>query len=130
MLSLGILFLSNKYKHCNVSKMENKCFFDCTNTPLPEKKVVLNVTHNKTQLISLIVQYLVDHLVDNTNEVVVTSENSVPIMIREGKVLPRNDLQNTHEEADVMIINQLVYLAQRNSQTSVWFVMILMSSYC
>ena len=75
--------------------------------------MVLNVTHNKTQLISLIVQCLVDHLVD-TNELVVTSENSVPIIIREGKVLPRNDLQNTHKEADVIIINQLVHLAQRN----------------
>ena len=95
--------------------MENKCFLDCTNTPLPEKKVVLNVTHNKTQLIGLIVQYLVDHLVDSTNELVVTSENSVPIMIREGKALTRNDLQNTHEEADVIIINQLVHLAQRNA---------------
>ena len=73
--------------------MENKCFLDCTNTPLLEKKVVLNVTHNKTQLISLIVQYLVDHLVDSTNELVVTSEISVPIMIREGKALTRNDLQ-------------------------------------
>ena len=78
--------------------MENKCVFDCTNTPLPEKTVVLNVTHNKTQLISLIVQYLVDHLVDNANELAVTSKNSVPIMIREGKVLSRNDLQNTHED--------------------------------
>ena len=51
-------------------------------TPLPSKDIVLKVTHNKTQLIKLIVQYLLDHLEDNGNELVITSEEPVPIVLR------------------------------------------------
>ena len=85
-------------------------------TPLPAQKVVLNVTHNKTQLISLITQYLVDHLLDNNNnELVITSEHPVPVGIRNGQIIQRNDLHNTHEETDVIIVNQLVDLALRGT---------------
>ena len=86
-------------------------------TPLPAQKVVLNVTHNKTQLISLITQYLCDHLVNNTNELVITSGHPVPLVIKNGEIFMRNDLRNTHEEADVIIVNQLVDLAVRGAQT-------------
>ena len=84
-------------------------------TTLPAQKVVLNVTHNKTQLITLITKYLVDHLEDNQNELVVTSEDPVPIAIRNGEVVRRDDLRNTHEDADVIIVNQLVDLAGRGA---------------
>ena len=82
------------------------------NTPLPSQKVVLNVTHNKTQLIDLLTKYLVDHLVGNSNcEIVITSGHPVPVQIRNGHSTPRIDLHNTHEEEDVIIVNQLVNLA-------------------
>ncbi len=84
-------------------------------TPLPAQKVVLNVTYNKTQLINLIQQYLVDHLVDNNHELVITSELPVPVSIKNGEVTMRNDLHNTHEEADVIIVNQLVDLADKGA---------------
>ena len=51
-------------------------------TPLPSKDEVLKVTHNKTQLIKLSVQYLLEHLEDNDNELVITSEEPVPIVLR------------------------------------------------
>ena len=69
-------------------------------TPLPSKDVVLKVTRNKTQLIKLIVQYLLDHLEDNDNELVITSEEPVPIVLRNGKISKRDALYNVHEEAD------------------------------
>ena len=80
-------------------------------TPLPAQKVVLNVTQNKSQLIKLIHQYLVEHLTDNNNKLVITSEHPVPVAIKNGQITLMNCLHNTHEEADVIIVNQLVYLA-------------------
>ena len=85
-------------------------------TPLPSKDVVLKVTHNKTQLIKLIVQYLLDHLEDNDNELVITSKEPVPIVLRNGKISKRDALYNVHEEADVIIVNQLVYLADQGAR--------------
>ena len=59
----------------------------------------------------MIKNYLVDHLEDNQNELVITSDDPVPTAIRNGEVARRNNLRNIHEEADVMIVNQLVDLA-------------------
>ena len=84
-------------------------------TPLPTQKVILNVTHNKTQLIRLITQYLVDHLANNECNLVITSEQATPVAIGNGEVITRNDLHTTHEEADVIIVNQLVDLAVRGA---------------
>jgi len=47
-------------------------------------------------------------MVDNSNELVITSENPIPVGIRNGDVTSRNDLLNAYEEAGVIIINQLV----------------------
>ena len=83
--------------------------------PLPAQKVVLNVTQNRTQLISLITQYLHDNLQENNNELVITSEHPDPVAIKNRMSSLRNDLHNTHEEADVIIVNQLVELAVRGT---------------
>ena len=72
-------------------------------TTLPAQKVVLNVTHNNTQLFTLITKYLIDHLEDNQNELVVTSDNPVPVAIRNGEVARRDEFHDIHEEADVII---------------------------
>ena len=71
-------------------------------TTLPAQKVVLNATHN-TQLFTLITKYLIDHLEDNQNELVVTSDNPVPVAIRNGEVARRDEFHDFHEEADVII---------------------------
>ena len=71
-------------------------------TTLPAQKIVLNVTHNNTQLFTLITKYLVDHLEENQNELV-TSDDPVPVAIRNGEVARRDELCNIHEEADVII---------------------------
>ena len=86
-------------------------------TPLPSKDEVLKVTHNKTQLIKLSVQYLLEHLEDNDNELVITSDEPVPIVLGNGKISKRarDALYNVHEEADV-IVNQLVYLADQGAR--------------
>ena len=82
---------------------------------MPAQKVVLGVSHNKTTLIRLITQYLVNHLVDNEFPLVITSEEDTPISISNGEIIPRHDLYITHEEADVIIVNQVVGLADKGA---------------
>ena len=83
-------------------------------TLLPSQKVTLGATENKIQLIELICQYIKDqcHMLPSTNKLVVTSQNPVPFEICNGVVLQRVDLRTTHEEADVIIVQQVVKLAE------------------
>ena len=52
---------------------------------------------------------------DNDNELVITSEHPIPVEIRNGEITLRNELHNTHEEADVMIVNQLFHLVGKGA---------------
>ena len=61
-------------------------------------------------------QYLLDHLGDNDNELVITSGEPVPIVLRNGKISKRDALHNAHEEADVIIVNQIVYLTDQGAR--------------
>ena len=83
--------------------------------PPAVQKVILNVSYNKTQLIKLICQYLMDHEVSDTNRLAVTSEKPIPNEIVNGRTFLRDDLRTTHEEADVIIVQQMVNLSQHGS---------------
>ncbi|KAK3874873.1 hypothetical protein Pcinc_020193 [Petrolisthes cinctipes] len=52
---------------------------------------------------------------DNTNELIITAEHPIPISIINGQVRTQTNLHNTHEKADFIIVNQLVYLAARGA---------------
>ena len=83
-------------------------------TPLPSQKVTLTVSSNKVQLIKLICIYLRDHadmLPQNGNSLVITGPDPTPVQICDEQVIQRIDLRTTHEEADVVIIQQVLYLA-------------------
>lgn len=83
-------------------------------TPLPPQKVCLTVTKNKVQLINLICEYLRQHndlLPQNGNVLVVTGAEPTPMEVCNRNVQERSDLCTTHEEADVIIVQQVVHLA-------------------
>ena len=84
-------------------------------TPLPAQKIDLSVTHNRIQLISLISQYLVEHSLEYDNELVLNSEDPNPVAMKNGEVTKRVDLHNTHEEADLIIVNQLMNVAENGA---------------
>ena len=94
-------------KICDVCVSHWSCIVNATwylhHTTLPAQKVVLNVTHNNSQLFIFITKYLVDHMEYNQNELLVTSDDPVPVAIRNGEVARRDELHNIHEEADVII---------------------------
>ncbi|MES9884531.1 MAG: hypothetical protein ABW185_27110 [Sedimenticola sp.] len=83
------------------------------NTPLPAQKVALSVTENKVQLIDIICEQLLENGKNYTDKhkLVVTGQNNVPVQIKGNDVLHLDSLQTTHEEADVIIVQQVVHLA-------------------
>lgn len=81
-------------------------------TPLPSQKVTLTVTHNKVELINLICQYLAQHMSHASNRLVITGEHPVPTQITIDKVSEREDLRTTQEEADIIIVQQMVRIAE------------------
>ncbi len=84
-------------------------------TPHPSQKVCLTVTKNKVQLTNLIWVYLRKHhdlLPQNGKALVVTGSEPTPMQVIDGQVMERQDLRTTHEEADVIIAQQVVHLAE------------------
>ena len=83
-------------------------------TPLPPQKTVLDVTENKVQLIEILSRFLIDNhsKLPTVHKLVLTSSNPNPVEVYNGVVIHRADLHTTHEEADVIIVNQVVSAAQ------------------
>ena len=77
--------------------------------PLPSKDVVLKVTKTKVRLISLIADDLLNHFRESPNRLVVTSANESPEQVQGGTQIIRSDICTFHEEADVIIPQQIMY---------------------
>ena len=82
------------------------------NASLPQQQVVLSVTKNKVQLIDLLSDELqqLDDVPLNTS-LVITMRYPVPMEVRSDALFQRFDLKTTHEEADVIIPQQVAALA-------------------
>ena len=85
-------------------------------TELPSQKVVLTVTQNKMQLTDLILQSLQEDPIVSRQKLVVTVLNDT-IQIHDGVVTELALLKTSHEEADVFIINQLLWVVATSSTT-------------
>ena len=91
----------------------SRCHTLSLHTPLPSQKVVLTVSENKVQLIALLCQHIISHchMLPTSHRLVVTSQDPTPFEVNQGVILQRHDMRNRHEEADVIIVNQVVHLA-------------------
>ena len=77
-------------------------------TKIPPQKVVLTVSQNKTALIDLLFQDLLNHADEfHCHQLVVTESHPVPVKLHKGLAIDRKDLQTTQEEADTIILHQL-----------------------
>ena len=86
---------------------------------LPPQKVMLTVTENKVQLVDLIVQSLKEsysNLEFTHHKLVVTGHNTIPIEINLGCIIERHDLESNQEEADVIIIHQLLSIVHEGKR--------------
>ena len=87
-------------------------------TPIPSRDVILNVTHNKRQLIEIITEellYRVQGLL-LPSSLVVTGISDTPVEVKQGKRIERSDLRTTHEEADVILPHQVVQFASNTKK--------------
>ena len=79
-----------------------------TTTLLPPREVTLSVTKNKKQLIQLIVLDLMSNKAMIDGKVIVTGASPIPVEITSSSITQRVDMRNTHEEADTIIIHQII----------------------
>ena len=88
-------------------------------TPLPPQKAVLNGSENKKQLINLVCQHLLKNhaTFPKDYKMILTYEDPVPLEIHPNIIIQRRDMIITHEEADVIITNQVVQLAKAGSSS-------------
>ena len=86
-------------------------------TELPSQKVVLMVTQNEMQLTDLILQSLQEDPIVSRQKLVVTGLNDTIIQIHNGVVTELALLKTSHEEADVIMINQLLWVVATSSTT-------------
>ena len=83
-------------------------------TPLPSKEKALSFSSNMVQIIDILFDFLSLKVADRKfhNSLVITGSKDIPIQVNAGLTIPRHDLRMTHEEADLIIVQQcygLVY---------------------
>ena len=88
-----------------------------TTMQMPKQKTILAVPENKKQLIAIIVEDLTTnlHFPDNCSperKLVVTGQNDTPVEITRVCNIQRQDLRTSHEEADNIIVQQVIYVAK------------------
>ena len=86
-------------------------------TELPSQKVILMVTQNEMQLTDLILQSLQEDPIVSRQKLVVTGLNDTIHIIHNGVVTELALLKTSHEEADVIMINQLLWVVATSSTT-------------
>ena len=86
---------------------------------IPAQSTVLSVTKNKIQLINLIVTSLTENPILSRNILILTGLEETPYMIQGGEVIPFVPLRTSHEEADVIIVNQLLWAVKDNHSARV-----------
>ena len=77
-------------------------------TSLLSKITTLGSSENKSQLIELICDHLQSICYSRQMQyyLVVTGSLMIPRQVRNGMIIERTDLSTTHEEADVIIVQQ------------------------
>ena len=92
------------------------------NMQLPPRKVVLSSSHNKIQLIQLIVGEIVvrkQDLQTGQQKLFVTGQDGDPLEFTNGLCIQRADMRTTHEEADVIIIQQLLSITNEEETCTI-----------
>ena len=84
-------------------------------TPLPTRETTLKATRTKVQKINLITRTMLDHCtsIKSQNTLIVTGQYNIPMQTEHGIEILRRDTETTHEEADV-IIPQQIHIAKQS----------------
>ncbi len=94
-------------------------------TTMPSQKVVLTVSENKRQLVELICTDLIQNVHFHQNcvhrhKLVITGHYKTPTEIsHHGIVIPRRDMDTTQEEADTIMVHQVLLIADENPDAGI-----------
>ncbi|MES9884040.1 MAG: hypothetical protein ABW185_24600 [Sedimenticola sp.] len=90
-------------------------------TQLPPQNTVLTNTANKTQIIDLICTDIVSRAQVKCApyRLIVTGSSATPHQVLQGQITDRLDLTTTHEEADIIIVQQVINEVTNDSNTKV-----------
>ena len=85
-------------------------------SPLPTKCIILKSAKNKVQLINIICQKLSDSSwsKDFPNALAVTDQSPTPFKVYKGEMEQQICITNTHEKADVIMVNQAYDTVSKN----------------
>ena len=86
--------------------------------PLPAKDVTMRVIKTKKQLIEMAKADLIDNIPHIPKKLIITSQEDAPEQLHLGVCTVREDLKTTQEEADVIILHQ-VMAAVEDGKTSI-----------
>ena len=88
-------------------------------TPLPPQLVALTVTDNKVQLIDIICQHLTAVTQETAldHKLVITGKENTPVETYKGELHEHDDLRTTHEEADVIMVQQVAKVANEGTKS-------------
>ena len=103
-------------KRANVYQLSNAM-------KLPNKEDILNIQDNKKQLIALICEDLSSNTIfpetttGGKHRLVITGEEDSPMEVTEGEFanIARHDIRTSHEEADNIIVRQMVNIVKESS---------------
>ena len=84
-------------------------------TVLPSKEGTLSCAGNKVQLIDIISEYITNNVAKNhfKNTLMITGSEDIPIEVCDGNVSMKNEMRTTHEEADMIIVQQCYWLIKK-----------------
>ena len=100
------------------ARATSSCVLQLTlNTHLPaSKNAILTVSNNKQQLNAIICKELLNDkaflsYATATHKLIVTGQEHIPVQVYKGRKFPRLDLESPHEEADIVLVQQLLSVA-------------------
>ena len=119
--SADVYLLFDKYKKYSIksdTRAERlgrirRAFTLSSGSPLPSKDVALKTTATKVQLITLIANDLLSFFLNSERKIVVTASEDCPEESHLGEHRVRTDMRTSHEEADVLIPQQVSHLIRR-----------------
>ena len=84
-------------------------------SPISPGSVSFTIIGSKVQLIDVMCYNLPAHFQEHlcSNKLIIAGANAVPYEITVGVHIKRYDMHNSHEEADVIIVNQVLSSARQ-----------------
>ena len=89
--------------------------------PFPPRSIVLTKTHNKVQLIDLLCNHMVSAAAAArlNRKLIIIGRDPIPTEVMYGEKHAQIDLQTTQEEADVIIVQQVIHVACSANSSSI-----------